>query len=64
LGWRSTGLSVGGDRVLGVPGRDIGVDATSIERFEIGFAAVAGIGRGLLGLGPRLFSMASISGIN
>ena len=30
-------------RVLGASGRDIAVDAVCFQRFEIGFAAVAGV---------------------
>jgi hypothetical protein len=40
--------------VLGASGRDIAVDAVCFERFEIGFAAVAGIRRGLLRLAAEI----------
>ena len=40
---RSTNLAVCRRRVLGPSGCDITVDTTGYERFEIGFAAVAGV---------------------
>src|SRR5229473_1655629 len=43
LGQRSAGFSVRGCRVLGASGCDISVNAVCFERFEIGFAAVAGV---------------------
>ena len=43
LGQRSADFSVRGCRVLGASRRDIAVDAMCFERFEIGFAAVAGV---------------------
>ena len=43
LGQRSADFSVRGCRVLGASGRDVAVDAVGFERFEIGFAAVAGV---------------------
>ena len=43
LGQRSADFSVFGCRVLGASGRDIAVNAVCFERFEIGFAAVAGV---------------------
>src|SRR6266567_5523798 len=42
-GQRSADFSVLGGWVLGTSGRDIAVDTVCFERFEIGFAAVAGV---------------------
>ncbi|ESW68295.1 hypothetical protein X771_11350 [Mesorhizobium sp. LSJC277A00] len=43
LGQRPADFSARGGRVLGASGRDVAVDAVRFERFEIGFAAVAGV---------------------
>ena len=61
---RSTNLAVRRRRVLGPSGCDITVDTTGYERFEIGFAAVAGVREACSGLRPRLFSIAATKGTN
>jgi len=43
LGQRSADFSVRGCRVLGASGCDVAVDTVCFERFQIGFAAVAGV---------------------
>src|ERR1700680_4453070 len=54
LGQRSADFSVRCCRVLGASGRDIAVNAVCFERFEIGFAAVAGVRRGLIRLAAEI----------
>src|SRR5882762_1367068 len=54
LGQRSANFSVRGCRVLGASGCDITVDTVCFQRFEIGFAAVAGVRRGLLRLATKI----------
>ena len=49
---------------LGAPRGDRGGDIAAGQSFEVGLAAITRVGRGLLGLAAKVFSMPSISGTN